>query len=120
MSNTPAPAPKVSVILSTYNRASLLPQAIDSIVSQTLKDWELIIIDDGSTDSTPEIVRGFMQRDSRIFYCRHTSNRGAARARNTGLAHVRGTYVAFQDDDDVSHPERLRKQADYLDTHPQV
>ena len=113
-------SPKVTVILPTHNRASLLQQAIDSIRQQTLTDWELIIIDDASGDSTPEMVRAWTQQDPRIHYYRHNTNQGAAAARNTGLMHARGTYVAFQDDDDVSHPERLHRQADYLDKHPHI
>ena len=112
--------PKVTVILPTHSRAPLLQQAIDSIRQQTLTDWELIIIDDASGDTTPEMVRAWTQKDPRIRYYRHDTNRGAAAARNTGLEHARGTYVAFQDDDDVSHPERLHRQADYLDKHPHV
>ncbi|MBC6444097.1 MAG: glycosyltransferase family 2 protein, partial [Alphaproteobacteria bacterium GM202ARS2] len=114
------PSPKVSVIVPTYNRAPLLQQAIDSIRAQTLADWELIIVDDGSNDTTPDVVRAVTQQDSRIRFYRHTTNRGAATARNTAMKHAKGTYVAFQDDDDVSHPERLQKQADYLDKHPHV
>ncbi|MBC6445153.1 MAG: glycosyltransferase family 2 protein, partial [Alphaproteobacteria bacterium GM202ARS2] len=112
--------PKVSVIVPTYNRAPLLQQAIDSIRAQTLTDWELISVDDGSNDTTPDVVRAVTQRDSRIRFYRHTTNRGVAHARNTAMKHARGTYVAFQDDDDVSHPERLQKQADYLDKHPHI
>ena len=116
----PTVPPKVTVILSTYNRARLLPHAIRSIINQTFTDWELIIVDDASSDTTEQVVRAFIEVDSRIRYHRHNTNQGAAVARNTGLKHARGTYVAFQDDDDVSHPERLHKQADYLDKHPHV
>ena len=116
----PNASPKVTVILPTYNRAPLLQQAIDSIRAQTLTDWELIIIDDASTDTTPEVAQAFTQQDSRIHYHRHDTNQGVAIARNTGLKRARGSYIAFQDDDDLSHPERLQKQADYLDKHPNV
>ena len=116
----PTVPPKVTVILPTYNRAAYLTQAIDSIRAQTLKDWELIIVDDASSDKTPEVVRDFVQQDPRIRYYRHNSNQGVATVRNTGLKHARGTYIAFQDDDDLSHPERLHRQVDYLDAHPHV
>ena len=112
--------PKVSVVIPTYNRAFLLEQAIESIVNQTLTDLELIIADDASTDNTRQMVQTLMQRDPRIHYYRHSSNQGAATARNTALDHARGTYIAFQDDDDVSHPHRLQKQADELDKHPHI
>ena len=119
--NRPAKsAPKVSVVIPTYNRAFLLEQAIESIVNQTLTDLELIIADDASTDNTPHIVQTLMQRDPRIRYYRHPSNQGAATARNTAMKHATGTYIAFQDDDDVSHPQRLQKQADELDKHPHI
>ena len=112
--------PKVTVILPTYNRAAYLKQAIDSIRQQTLTDWELIIVDDASRDSTPDVVRAWTQKDPRIRYYRHQHNSGLATARNTGLKHARGTYIACQDDDDVSHPERLHRQADYLDKNPHI
>ena len=110
--------PKVTVILPTYNRAAYLTQAIDSIRAQTLKDWELIIVDDASSDNTPEVVRAFTQQDKRIRYHRLDTNQGAAGCRNTGLKHARGTYIAFQDDDDMSHPERLQRQVEDLKTRP--
>ena len=116
----PTVPPKVTVILPTHNRASLLQQAIDSIRQQTFTDWELIIVDDGSRDSTSDVVQAWMQKDPRIRYHRHNTNRGSATTRNTGLKHARGTYIAFQDDDDVSHPQRLQKQADHLDKHPHI
>ena len=115
---TPLRNPKVSVILPTYNRAPYLTQAIDSIRAQTLKDWELIVVDDASSDTTAQVVRAFAQQDPRIRLCRHSKNQGVAACRNTGLKQAIGTYIAFQDDDDISHPERLAKQADYLDNHP--
>ena len=110
--------PKVTVILPTYNRAAYLTQAIDSIRAQTLTDWELIIIDDASTDTTPEVAQTFTQQDSRIHYHRHRTNQGVSVARNTGIKHARGTYIAFQDDDDLSHPKRLQRQADDLQQRP--
>ena len=114
----PTVPPKVTVILPTYNRAAYLTQAIDSIRAQTLKDWELIIIDDASTDTTPEVAQAFTQQDSRIHYHRHNTNQGVAIARNTGIKRARGTYIAFQDDDDLSHPERLQRQVEDLKTRP--
>ncbi|MBC6445486.1 MAG: glycosyltransferase family 2 protein [Alphaproteobacteria bacterium GM202ARS2] len=115
---SPSSLPKVTVILPTYNRASYLEQAVNSILSQTLTNWELIIVDDASTDNTPRIVSVLTQRDSRIHAYRHDRNHGVATARNTALKNARGTYAAFQDDDDISHPERLHKQTTYLDSHP--
>ena len=114
----PTVPPKVTVILSTYNRARLLPHAIRSIINQTFTDWELIIVDDASSDTTEQVVRAFIEVDSRIRYHRHKNNSGLAVARNTSFQLARGRYIAFQDDDDLSLPTRLEKQVHFLDAHP--
>lgn len=100
--------PKVSVILPTYNRAETLGRAIKSVLDQTFGDFELIIVDDGSTDNTAEVVNSF--RDPRVRYVRLETNRGAAAARNMGIKLARGDYIAFQDSDDEWLPEKLAKQ----------
>ena len=100
--------PTVSVIIPTYNRAHLITRAIRSVLDQTYRDFELIVVDDGSTDNTVEIVNGF--NDPRIKYIRHDKNRGAAAARNTGIKAARGSYIAFQDSDDEWLPDKLEKQ----------
>jgi len=100
--------PLVSVILPTYNRALLLPRAIKSVLNQTYKNFELIIIDDNSTDNTKKIVDGF--KDKRIKYIRYKVNKGAAASRNTGIKLAKGEYIAFQDSDDEWLPEKLEKQ----------
>lgn len=97
----------ISVILPTYNRASLLPRAIKSVLNQTYKNLELIIIDDHSTDNTKKIVGDF--KDKRIRYVRHKKNRGAAASRNTGIKLAKGEYIAFQDSDDEWLPKKLGK-----------
>ena len=110
--------PKVSVLMATYNRAHLLPHAIRSIIAQTFTDWELIIVDDASTDNTKEVVHDFIRQDPRIRYHRHQNNSGLAVARNTSFQLARGTYITFQDDDDLSHITRLDILNQYLDAHP--
>lgn len=100
--------PTVSVILPTYNRAHVVGRAIRSVLEQTYEDFELIVVDDGSTDGTEEVVRSF--DDPRIRYIRHAQNRGGAAARNTGIRAARGEYIAFQDSDDEWLPEKLEKQ----------
>ena len=109
------PAPKVSVLLPTYNRAHVLRQAIDSIRAQTLEDWELIVVDDGSTDETQALVRGYCAKDSRIHYVRQPHFGAPARGLNLGLRLARGAYLHKQDDDDAAHADKLIKCAAALD-----
>jgi len=108
--------PKVSILLPSFNRAHLLYRAIKSILSQTFQDFELIIVDDGSSDNTEEVVKSF--KDSRIIYIRHDKNKGASAARNTGLQVAGGEYIAFQDSDDEWLPEKLEKQIKVFETAP--
>lgn len=100
--------PKVSVIIPTYNRAHVLGRALRSVLNQAYQDFELIVVDDGSSDATVEVMSGFA--DSRIRYLHHEENRGAAAARNSGIKAARGEYVAFLDSDDEWLPEKLEKQ----------
>ena len=83
MAEEAVPSPLVSVIIPTFNRAELLPRAIQSVLDQTLPDLELIVVDDGSTDDTLQVLQGFS--DPRIRYIRHEANKGLAAARNTGI-----------------------------------
>jgi len=100
--------PTVSVIIPTYNRAHLVGRAIRSVLNQTYQDFEIIVVDDGSTDNTEEVVKSF--NDPRIRYIRHEENRGGSAARNTGIRAARGEYIAFLDDDDYWLPTKLDKQ----------
>lgn len=101
----------VSVIIPTYNRAYTIQRSIESVLNQSFKDFELIIVDDGSSDNTEEIVNGI--KDSRIRYIKQ-SNAGAAAARNTGVCNAKYDYIAFQDSDDYWYPDKLRKQVEAL------
>jgi len=103
-------SPKVSVIIPTYNRADLLPRAIDSALNQTYKDFELIIVDDGSTDNTKKIVEEYQKKDERIKYLWEENSSGPARPYNLALKQCQGEYIAFLDSDDVWLPEKLEKQ----------
>lgn len=105
-------APLVSVIIPTYNRAGLVGRAIESVLGQTYQEVEMLLVDDGSTDDTGVVVKGFT--DPRIVYIRHRANRGGAAARNTGLRAARGEFIAFLDSDDRWLPEKLERQLDAL------
>ena len=102
--------PTVSVIIPTYNRAHLIGRAIQSVLNQTYQDFEIIIIDDGSTDNTEDIVKEFQKKDKRIKYIRHEKNRGGSAARNTGIKAAKGEYIAFLDSDDEWLPIKLGRQ----------
>lgn len=101
-------APIISVVIPTYNRADMVARAVSSVVEQTFTTWELLIIDDGSDDGTKETIERF--DDPRIHYVRHSINRGAQAARNTGIQTSIGQYIAFLDSDDEWHPKKLEKQ----------
>lgn len=110
-------APRVSVILPCYNGAAYLREAVWSILDQTFGDFELIVVDDGSTDESPAILEQMARHDTRIQVVTQP-NGGIVAALNTALDHARGEYIARMDADDVSFPERLAFQVDYLDRHP--
>ncbi len=105
--------PKVSVVIPTHNRAELLRLAITSVLNQTFQDFEVIIVDDASSDNTHEVVSDF--NDSRIKYIRHETNKGDSTARNSGIIASNGKYIGFLDDDDEWLPEKLTKQVDLLE-----
>lgn len=102
--------PAVSVVIPTYNRANLLQRAIKSVRDQTLESWELIVVDDGSTDNTKYVVDELT--DSRVRYASHDNNEGAASARNTGIEKSKSEYIAFLDVDDVWYEKKLEIQLD--------
>jgi glycosyltransferase involved in cell wall biosynthesis len=108
--------PKVSVIMPVYNGELFINRAIDSLLSQSFHDWELVVVDDGSTDSTPQILEGF--RDKRIRIIRQP-NSGEASARNVGLGHATGEYISFLDADDLYLPNAIEDLSFFLDLHPE-
>lgn len=107
--------PLVSVIIPAFNRADALCRAIQSCLCQTIQDLEIIVVDDGSTDATSSVVRNF--HDRRVRLLRHPTNRGAAGARNTGILHAYGQFIAFLDSDDEWLPHKLEKQLRVFDTN---
>ncbi len=110
-------APRVSVVLPVYNAERYLRPAVESILAQTLDDWELVAVDDGSRDSSLAILRKYEARDPRVRIVSRP-NTGIVGALNDGLAAARGELVARMDSDDISLPERLAKQVAFLDAHP--
>lgn len=109
--------PRVSVVLPCYNGERYLREAIQSILDQTLADFELIVVDDGSTDGSPAILADMARADPRIRIVTQ-ANGGIVAALNAGIDHARGPYIARMDADDVSFPDRLAFQAKWLDDHP--
>ncbi|NNF98933.1 MAG: glycosyltransferase [Desulfobacteraceae bacterium] len=107
--------PMVSVIIPTHNRGWILPEAVDSVLNQTCREFELIVVDDGSTDDTARILTGYGTDISII----HQENRGVSAARNRGIHSSRGEYIAFLDSDDLWLPEKLAVQLAYFNDHPQ-
>jgi len=104
--------PTVSVIIPTYNRAHLIGKAVKSVLNQTYQDFEIIVVDDGSTDNTEEVMKSF--NNFKIRYICHSDNRGISVARNIGIRASRGEYIALLDSDDEWLPEKLDKQVDVL------
>ena len=111
--------PETSVLLPCYNAAATLSEALDSLQAQTFPDFEIICIDDGSTDKTLGILQDYAQQDSR-FVVLAEPHRGVVGAANRGLEACRGEIIVRMDADDRSHPERIQKQRDYLQDHPNV
>jgi glycosyltransferase involved in cell wall biosynthesis len=101
-------SPTISVVLPTHNRASTLGRAIDSVLQQTYRNFELIVVDDGSLDATDSVITRF--DDKRMSYTKHAVRRGGSAARNTGIALARGRLIAFQDSDDEWVPSKLQEQ----------
>ena len=110
--------PEISVLMSVYNSEQYIKDSIDSILEQTFPDFELIIINDGSTDKTREIIEGY--KDGRIRIFNFKENKGVGAALKFGLTQVNGRYIAKADSDDINHPERLFKQKIFLDNHPDI
>jgi len=106
-----------SVIMPVYNHAEYVRAAVESVIGQTRRDWELIAVDDGSIDSSGEVVASLAARDGRITVIRQ-DNAGPAAARNTAIARARGKWLTFMDSDDVWFPEALAHYADYIADHP--
>jgi len=107
--------PRVSVIIPTYNRLPMLNEAVQSVLEQDFEDFELIVVDDGSTDGTSEEMKRY---GGRVSVIEHTENRGVSAARNRGILHARGKLIAFLDSDDLWVKGKLKIQVSFLDDNP--
>ena len=112
--------PTITVLLSVYNAENYVGIAIESILKQSFTDFELIAVDDCSTDKSWDIVQQYMKLDSRVIAKRNEVNLGGCKTLNVGLKLAKGKYIARLDNDDWSYPNRLEKQFDFLEAHPDV
>lgn len=112
--------PTISIITPAYNCEKYLEEAVDSVLSQTMTDWEMLIIDDCSVDNTYSCMQKLAQRDSRIRIFRNMQNAGAAATRNYGIRQARGRWIAFLDSDDLWRTDKLQKQMELLDKYPEA
>jgi glycosyltransferase involved in cell wall biosynthesis len=119
MNNKASNQPLVSVILPTYNRAHIVSKSLQSVLAQTYRNFEVIVIDDGSTDNTKEIITTIARKDSRVKYFKNNENKGPAGARNVGINLAKGELIAFIDDDVEWVPDKLEKQVNLLQTLPE-
>ena len=110
----------VSIVMPAYNAAKTIRNSIESIQVQTFKEWELIVIDDGSKDSTPEILREMAAADDRIRFLQNEKNSGASYTRNRAVELATGEWIAFLDSDDLWQPEKLEKQLALARSHPDM
>lgn len=118
--NEPNTEPLVSVVMGAYNCMEFVGHAIESILNQTYRNIEFIIIDDCSTDSTFDIIKGYAERDARVKVVRNETNRGLGYSLNLGMSLAKGKFVARMDADDISKPHRLEEQVKFLNKNPEV
>lgn len=113
-------APKISIVMPVYNASAYLVSALDSILNQSYKNWELIAIDDCSTDNSHMILHHYSNMDSRIKVYKNIENLGVGKTLDKAIKLTSGKYIARMDADDIAYPQRFEKQMDYLLTHPDV
>ncbi|MDB9375509.1 glycosyltransferase family 2 protein [Nodularia sphaerocarpa] len=111
--------PEITVILCTYNRVNHLKTCIDSVINQTFKDWELVVVDDGSQDNTFELVDSYLQEIPNIRYLKHR-NRKLGYAKNAGIQASFGNYLTFIDSDDAYKPNHLASRLEYMRANPEI
>jgi len=106
--------PLVSIVTPIYNKSSFIEETLESLLSQTYENWELLLINDASTDHSREVVKAYTQKDNRINYFEFSENKGAAEARNKGTQMATGDFIAFLDADDLWHKSKLKIQIDLM------
>lgn len=111
---------KISIITANYNYAQYIEEAIDSVLNQTYQDWELIVIDDGSSDNSVEIIKPYCEKDSRIRLIQNLENKGLKESIMLGLEHATGDWIAFLESDDVFEPDNLEKKIETIKKNPDI
>ena len=111
---------RVSIVMPIYNSERYLKDAIDSIIAQTYTHFELILVNDGSTDNSINIINVYLAKDPRIRMIDNIKNLGIAKSRNKGISVAKGYYIANMDSDDIAYTDRIQKQVDYLDNNPRI
>lgn len=116
------PFMKISIITANYNYAQYIEEAINSVINQSYQDWELIIVDDGSSDNSVEIIKSYCTKDSRIKLFQHPDekNKGLKDSLLLGLSHITGDWVAFIESDDYFHTDNLSKKVEIMKNHPDI
>lgn len=112
--------PLVSIVLPVYNTEKYITESVQSILDQTYKNLEIIIVEDGSQDNTLKILQKFKNKDNRIKLVEHSKNYGLIKSLNDGLTFATGKYIARMDADDISKPERIQKQVEFLENNPDI
>jgi glycosyltransferase involved in cell wall biosynthesis len=120
--SAPLHQPRVSIITAFFNSQKFLAETIDSVLAQTFEQWEYLLVDDGSLDGSTDVAKSYAARCDKIRYLEHPAhiNRGTASARNLGLRHAQGEYVAFIDADDVWTPTKIAEQVAIMDINPEI
>ena len=113
-------SPKISIVMAAYNEEQYIGRALESILAQSFIDWELIVIDDGSTDATADVVRRYAEKDSRINHVCNEANLKLPASLNIGIGLAQSDLIARADADDINLPERLSKQYEYMQAHPEI
>lgn len=111
---------KISIITASYNYEQYITKCIESVIAQSHQDWELIIVDDYSKDSSVEIIKSFCEKDSRIKLICHTENKGLKETILTGISNTTGDWIAFLESDDVFQPENLAKKVKIIEKYPEI